>query len=381
MAREKPTGLTGPEPAVGVAFVCPPEWTHLHSLHALTRLSVRLSIIACLTASVLGPSRLNAQRVRPSANGGITVSVGQPQRWRWNGAVGAGGWFEGANTFMARAELGVTHDLMGPSMGLLSMGLEGLAGYRGTEPDLGVRALLQSGYLGGAVGVEYGTADDHPLFLVRLESPIRRGGLFGSGGMIRLNWYPTETHSFTLGLSHPLAQPHAGKTRPLLEKTVVAAEFPVPVPYHVDNPELEAALDTVRISAEWIRRSVTPFLDQDGRDSRTAEARMASFVDELATRLERRSSIDEVKWFHAWVERAFTLAAGDAGAGKLTAAKARELLLEEVLLPYNSLLGRKKRHDQLVELGIAARGRFGNWVVSSGRQPYVNLVWVRRPES
>ena len=83
----------------------------------------------------------------------MTASIGQPDRWRWSGGLAAGGWFDGANTFMARAELGVTHDLFGPSIGLLSMGLEGLAGYRGSEPDLGARALLQTGYLGGAVGV------------------------------------------------------------------------------------------------------------------------------------------------------------------------------------------------------------------------------------
>ena len=342
--------------------------------HATSRLCFRVLILALVTAPQQGPGRLSAQqRVRPPANGGITSSLGQPNRWRWSGGLGAGGWFENRpfegdsnNTFMARVELGVTRDLYGASIGLLSMHLEGLAGYRGNDPEFGLRALLQTGYLGGGVGVEYNSLDDHALFLLRLETPLQRGGLFGSGGMIRLNWYPTETSSFTLGLSHPLGQPHAGKTRPQQEKTIVAAEFPDPVPYQVDNPELEAALDTIRTSAEWIRRSVTPFLDQDGRNIRTAEARMASYIDELATQLERRPSIDEVRWFHAWVERAYTLAAGDAGAGKLTAAKARELLLEEVLLPYNSLLGRKKRHDQLVELGIAARGRFGNWAASSG---------------
>jgi hypothetical protein len=45
------------------------------------------------------------------------------------------------------------------------------------------------------------------------------------------------------------------------------------------------------------------------------------------------------------------------------------LLLDEVLLPYKALLGRKKRGDVLVDLGIVASGRFGRWVAASGAIP------------
>lgn len=229
--------------------------------------------------------------------------------------------------------------------------------------------MLRTGYLGGALGADYDTELGRVNMLLRLETPIRRGGLFGSGGMLRLNWYPMETHSFTLGLSHPLGQPRAGKTRPLEEKVSVAVEFPQPIPYQVQLPALEAVLDTLRESAEWIRRSVVPFLDHDGRNTRTALARMVADVDQLASRLTRRGAEEEVRWFHAELDHAFALAAGDDAIGRQAAQLARELLLEEVLLPYNSLLGRKKRKDTLVELGIAARGRFGRWVAGSGIIP------------
>jgi hypothetical protein len=270
---------------------------------------------------------------------------------------------------MARAELGVQRALIAPDLALIGMGLEGFAGSRGPKLDAGLRAMLTTGYFGGAIGAEYNLSDGEVNFLVRLETPLQRGGLFGSGGMVRFNWYPTESHSFTLGISHPLGQPRAGKTRPRSEKLTIAMEFPPPVPYQVRLAELDGVLDSIRESAEWIRRGVVPFLDQDGRNTRTAEARMAAWADTLASQLARRSAEEEVRFFHAELDRAFTIAAGSETSGRLAAQHARELLLEEVLLPYNSLLGRKKKKDTLVELGIAARGQFGRWVASSGHAP------------
>jgi hypothetical protein len=329
----------------------------------LSRIVLAFSISSLLP---LHPAVLGAQRTRPASQGGLTESIGQPAKWHWSGGVGAGGWFEGPNEFMARVEAGAQRDLLAPDLGLIAAGFEGFLGYRGSQPGAGLRALLISGYLGGAVGAEYDMDRGRLNFLVRLQSPVRRGGLFGSGGQIRLNWYPTETHSFTLGLAHPLGQPRAGKTRPLQEKIEVATEFPLPVPYQVQAPRLESLLDSIAQSAEWIRRAVVPFLDHDGRDAKVALARMSKDVNALASRLSTRDEVSEVRWFHAALERAFSLSASDTAAGRLAAIEARRLLLEEVLLPYDALLGRKKRGDALVDLGIVARGRFGRWVASSG---------------
>jgi hypothetical protein len=334
----------------------------------------RCLILLSISFRLTGTSReLFAQRARPAAEGGMTTSLGQPPKWRWSGGVGAGGWFEGTNEFMARVELGAQRDLLGPSIGLLGVGFEGFAGFRGSEPGSGLRAMLTSGYLGGAVGAEYDADRGKLNFLVRLQSAVRRGGLFGSGGQIRLNWYPTETQSFTLGLAHPLGQPRAGKTRPHQEKVDVAIEFPPPAPYRVNDAGLDALLDSLGQSAEWIRRTVIPFLDQDGRDTRTAEARSARYVKALANRLEQRDAETEVRWFHAGVERAFVMTTGELAAGRSAAQEARKLMLDEVLLPYNALLGRKKRGDALVDLGIVASGRFGRWVAASGAIPAVRI--------
>ncbi|MDH5283830.1 MAG: hypothetical protein OEW80_08110, partial [Gemmatimonadota bacterium] len=170
----------------------------------------------------------------------------------------------------------------------------------------------------------------------------------------------------TVGVSLPLGDPLAGRTRPIRDYVVVSSGFAPPVPYPKPSDALDAALDSLAESAEWIRKLTVPFLDQDARDTRTAEAREGAYLADLKAHLALRSSEQEVRYFHAQLERTFALAIGSDSLGRRLAVLARQTLLEEVLLPYNSLLGRKKKSDQLVELGIAARGRFSRAVVAAG---------------
>ncbi|HET9384344.1 MAG TPA: hypothetical protein VFO67_04290, partial [Gemmatimonadales bacterium] len=109
-----------------------------------------------------------------------------------------------------------------------------------------------------------------------------------------------------------------------------------------------------------------PFLDHDARDTRTAEARVDEFLTELRAHVAQRSSEEEVQYFHVQLERSFRLAAGNDSIGTRMATIARRILLYQVILPYNSLLGQKKKSDELVELGIAAHGRFSREAVKSG---------------
>ena len=120
------------------------------------------------------------------------------------------------------------------------------------------------------------------------------------------------------------------------------------------------------MSATWIRKITAPFLDQDGRDIGIADARAGAYLSALRARLAVRSSEAEMRFFHAQLERAFALATGSDSLARTLAALARRTLLDEVLIPYNSLLGQQKRHDELVELGIAARGRFSRVIAMMG---------------
>jgi hypothetical protein len=312
----------------------------------------------------------HAQWDRPPEVGGRTGSLGQPPRLRWQAGLAAGALLDRPTAELAvRAHVGVTTDLFNPVVGLAGIGVEAYAGFRGALADGGGRVLLRVPYLSMGIGPDFNLRDQRLDYVVTAHSPIRRGGIIVPGGQVRVDWYPAKGHSVTLGVSIPLADPLAGRGRPIRDYVVVSADFQPPVPYQVSDPALDAVLDSVRTSAEWIRRLIVPFLDQDGRDGGVALQRTQQYVGELRARLAVRSTEHEVRYFHSQLDRAFALAAGSSRAGSELSRRAREILLDEVILPYNSLLGRKKRRDTLEDLGTAARGRFSRWVVSSGVVP------------
>lgn len=325
--------------------------------------------VAVVAVALGAASAASAQWDRLPEEGGRTASLGQPLRWHWAAGLGAGAYLEGpANQVMVRAAGGVSRDLMSPVVGLANIGLEAYAGGRGTQTDGGARAILQVPHFSMGAGADYNLRDGRLEFLVSAFSPIRRGGLVVPGGRLRLDWYPLRGHSFTLGMWVPLGDPLAGRGRPVRDYVVVAGDLEPSLPYQARDPELDAILDTLRASAEWIRRIVVPFLDQDGRDGGVAVARTERYLRELRAHFAARSAEQEVRYFHGQLERAFARAAGGSGAD-VVAGRARAILLDEVILPYNSLLGRKKRGDTVTELGTAARGQFSRWVVSSGVVP------------
>ena len=327
-----------------------------------------LLVAGAWTAAVsFGSARdASAQLSRPPDAGGRTASLGQPLLWHWQATLGTGLYLgDGSGDVMVRAVAGTYYAPLNPVTKLAELGVEAYVGARGNKADGGVRGLLQVPYFSAGVGADYNGRDNRLDMLVTLHTPVRRGGLLTRGTLLRLDWYPLAGHSFTLGVSAPLGDRLAGRNRPLRDYVVVAREHYVPVSHRATDPMLLVALDSLRTSAEWIRRLVAPFLDQDGRDAQIGLARTARYVGDLRTHLATRSADAEVRFFHTELERSFSLAAGDAPAGRELARRCREILLDEVLLPYDRLLGRKKRHDTLKELGIAARGRFGRWVAAS----------------
>ena len=64
-------------------------------------------------------------------------------------------------------------------------------------------------------------------------------------------------------------------------------------------------VDSLRISAEWIRRLVVPYLDQDGRNAHIALGRAAAYLAALRAHLAVRSATEEVRFFHAGLERLY----------------------------------------------------------------------------
>lgn len=284
--------------------------------------------------------------------------------------LAAGAWFEGpGSSLLVRAGAGTYYDLGNPVTGLAQVGSEAFIGLRNTQLDGGVRAMFRVPFIGLGAGGEYDFLDSHLNFIVTAQTPVIRGGLLRPGGLLRISWYPTESSSFTVGLAIPLGDRLTGRGRPRRDYVVVTSAFPRPKPYEVQDQAIEAVLDTLQESAEWVRRLTVPFLDQDGRDFAIAQQRNAAYLAELQAHLAVRSAEQEVRYFHRELERAFTLAAGSEADGQQLAREARAILLDEVILKYNSLLGRKKSRDGLVELAIAARGLFGGSVAATAMVP------------
>lgn len=298
------------------------------------------------------------------------MSLGQPLRWHWQLGLGAGAYLDGSSRdLMIRGLAGGYRASLNPVTKLAEFGFEAYVGARGHQADLGTRALLQVPYFSGGVGGDYNIRTGRLDLLLTLHTPVRRGGLLTRGTLLRLDWYPTLGHSVLLGVSAPLGDPLAGRNRPVQDYVVVAAPFQAPAAHTSVNVTLRAELDSLATSAGRIRTLVVPFLDQDGRNNSVALARTARYVAELRSRLSVRSAEGEVAFFHAQMAHAFTVAAGTDSAGRELASAARRILLDEVLIPYDRLLGRKKRHDTLKALGISARGRFGRWVATAGVVP------------
>jgi hypothetical protein len=296
----------------------------------------------------------------------MIASLGQPPRWLWQASFSTGVWFEGPGSqLMVRAAAASYHDLIGASVGVAQVGGEGFIGLKDTDADGGLRAIFRIPFIGVGAGAEYDFLDADLNFLVTAQTPVLRGGILAHGGMLRLDWYPTESGGFTLGITVPLWNRFAGRGRPTSAHATGVSEFPKPKPYVVRDVPLEAALDTLRLSATWVRRLTTPFLDQDGRTLAIADQRNAEYLSELQAHLALRSAEAEVRHFHRSMDRAFALASGSEQAGALLADSARRILLDAVLLPYDRQLGRKQWREELADLVVAARGRFGGSVAGS----------------
>jgi hypothetical protein len=297
-------------------------------------------------------------------------SMGKPPRFK----PFTGGYFAletsgGKQLVGGGAYLGLYKDLM-PSLAGIGVsgeayagGVSGLAGANG-----GVRGLFEWRGLFLKAGVDHDFQRDDTSFLMSLTLPLMRGGLFGYGTNVRVDWLPGRD-SWGLGVQVPL-EPHMGKTRPRYTEVDMPRAKPLR-PGVALPPEVSAAMKQARAAA----RSITLFSGifwRDARDDRLkslerSRAEMRDFKRRLGeTGPLRPRGVrpeDEVRIFHDQLALAFGIAAGAPqelarARGEPLAAAAREVMLDEVLLPYNRLYGQYKRPDGLWGLGVTARQRF-----------------------
>jgi hypothetical protein len=302
----------------------------------------------------------HAQPATVPMEGEPIVSMGQPKKW----PPYLGLMFDSARrTDEVGGQLlaGVYRDLMNPNLGALALVGEGYVTTT-NDYDGGARLMGAARFFALQAGADYSIRENEVDFLLSFTLGLRRGGVVGGGSYFRADYYPGRNHSFSLGLQIPIFQPYMGKTRPH-EPHVELPNAPEPVvPTYEPGPELRDALANVEHAADWISRFTTPFFDQDGGND---EKHRQAFLDALSVYKEHINTRGalypdghtfeaEIEMYHRELDRAYAIAAGGDGRseeslafGARLALGARTVAREEMILPYNRLLGQRKKNDSL----------------------------------
>ena len=262
--------------------------------------------------------------------------------------------------------VGVYKDLVLPISGAFGLSAEGYAGGIGSATgasggwDGGARLFATSRLLFLNAGVDWNARTEKADFILAFTPYFRRGGLFGSGGNFRIEWIPGRNHSFNFGFQVPLEK-HMGKTRPH-ERDARLPKASLPPAQTALDAGTRAQLATLRDAGRWLILHANFFNDDDDSSFLKAMDRFRADIQQAqalfqkrdADHPEGRSYALESRHYHDAFDAAFASAVGPA-EGAAVSTRAREALLDEVLLPYDRLVGRFKKHDTLA--GLVARGR------------------------
>jgi hypothetical protein len=314
------------------------------------------TLFLLLSAAASAP--LPAQYNQLPERGGRVYALGMPPVWK--GYAGGGfGWYDPGEEglLLVQGHFGVARDLGSPVIGIAQIGGELYGGYRGTqELDGGVRALFNIPSLRIGTGVDWNFVDGDVSGIIRLQFATRRGGIFGGGSMLRLEWFPGHHGTFGAGITVPLWGRNVGRTRP--RHAAVAVERPDMERAALADPDtaLDAALATLRDDAVWLTRLIMPLLDHGGAEATKA---YAAELDSVRRQLDRAALPDRERAFHDRLDSLF-------GEPRVAEA-ARRILLEEVLLPYDRFLGQRKDPDGLGEFVASANAGFAGWLLRDGR--------------
>jgi len=274
------------------------------------------------------------------------ASMGQPPRWEPYGLASALGG-TGGSSKSAVLGAGAYRAITNPVTGLLGLTGEvyfatGAADARkAIEP--GARLLATSRAIGLSAGMDVGRSIGPML---SFQTALRRGGLLGHGTMVRLDWLPKGQDRLGLGISVPIGQPLAGRTRPR-EDEVRLSNASQPA---ASSSPLGAA---ARIALTRVASAATQIL-----------AYTNLYADDTAAVRYGRSYVEASRTYQGQLVQAFASAAGNPSFGAELARRARAGLLSNVLLPYDSLFG-QVRPDDIGGLLGRAQTQFVRWLNDS----------------
>ncbi len=341
------------------------------------------------------PLSIFAQLSIPPENGGMVKSLGQPSVYKLYTGFSVGRYLTNNNDQLNNIfKIGLFRDMMNPVVGMLGIAAEGYIGHKNVDFDYGIRGNIVFPVLHISAGVDYNFPNKSTDFILTIQHPLIRGGFFHTGMDITFSWLPTRNNSLQLGFNLPLFQPNKGKTRPRFDH--IRITLPPKELRNVKNsnqcPQFKETLKIIKTTSYWINRLINPNFDQNGWTNEKAVANFKQRVQEIKDRLSLPSDLfpsahtieDEVRKYHHGVDMAFTLALSDncsqidsvSPEGKTVSDKAKEIMLDEILIPYDRYLGMTKEKDTILKFGQQAKGVFTRWLYTSAdiKQEKINKV-------
>ena len=332
--------------------------------------------------AVASGEMVGAQSRAPS-DGGLTASLGQPGQWQWTIGASTGlGRRDGNFSGLAEGRAGVYRELLNPVLGVGGAQLEAYGGAFDTKPNSGLRLRFVSPISGVAFGVDYNASAGRARPIFTYVHPVRRGGLVRDASVLRLDYISGADRSLMIGVEKPVFRRiPLGSNRPTTDRVRLRSVPPPAAPIPASPAELRSALAEARDAATAVGRLTVPWLDHTGAGGKSSDAAAQLRLDSLKRFIgdggptPMRTLEGETRRLHRAVDRAFTLAiasggvAGDSvgGRGATTGSavgdRAREVMLREVLIPYNRLLGQLKDDDTSREFAVFARGDFLRWLL------------------
>ncbi|RPH64893.1 MAG: hypothetical protein EHM89_00540 [Acidobacteria bacterium] len=318
---------------------------------------------------------------RPPNQGGYTRAMGTPPLFKTTAGLEFLSYHTSTDLEIgALLNLGLMRYIGNPVEGFLAFGVEGYVGGHASEPDLGGRAYLTVPSLLIGAGVDYSAETGESDLILKLDVPMRRKGIVGAGSAMTFRWLPHREQTFTVGLSIPIGDRDAGRTRPQGDYVKMDNRKPARLQFEkmgaVDSTFVEC-LRSLRARAAWVARLTQPFSEYGGVDAANA---MAPRIAELRAHMAKTDAEfpnghtlnEEIRVYHNALDRLFSIAESgrpmapgeSTEAGRRMAAHARLYLLDNVIFPYNSLIGQLKKVDGLSGMIAVAHANFARGVLA-----------------
>lgn len=348
------------------------------------RIRILRALVTLLVLSLPLPAtaaRNAAPTDRPPDQGGYTRVLGVPSLFKNTVGLEFLSYHTATDHSLGSLlTIGTMRYIGSPVTGMLGLGVDGYVGGHASAMDAGGRAYLTIPSLLIGAGVDYNARSDESDFMLKLDVPMRRKGIVGAGSAVTFRWLPHREQTFSVGLNIPIGDGNAGCTRPQSDYVKMDKRRPERLEADgmgaVDSTFAES-LRSLRVRATWVARLTQPFSDYDGADATKA---MAPRITELRAHMEKidagfpkgHTVNEEIRVYHETLDRVFSIAESGKAvapgestpAGKRIAAQAKLCLLDNVIFPYNALLGQLKKVDRLSGMIAVAQANFARGILS-----------------